>query len=231
MSIRVMAAVWDGYPGGGTDLLAMLALADWSDDEGRCYPSVAAISRKIRLSRSQTQRVVHGLIETGFVAVTANALGGAPTQTRNYRIAIDRLTGRTGATGSADATGRMDAQEGSHGCGGRGSADATQTISEPSITVRHTHRATKRPVPDDFQVSERVREWAAKKGFDRLEEHLEAFKAKCAAKGYMYADHDSAFMEAIREDWAKLRVAHVTGRRAPQAENFGNRDYGKGGRL
>ena len=37
MSIRVMSAVWDGYPGGGTELLALLALADWSDDNGRCY--------------------------------------------------------------------------------------------------------------------------------------------------------------------------------------------------
>ena len=36
MAVRVWAMVWDGFPGGGSDLLAMLALADWSDDQGRC---------------------------------------------------------------------------------------------------------------------------------------------------------------------------------------------------
>jgi hypothetical protein len=73
-------------------------------------------------------------------------------------------------------------------------------------------RAT--PLPDDFTVSDRVREWAAKNGFGRLDEHLSAFVRKCAAKGYTYVDHDAAFMEAIREDWARLRG----GRPAPAGE-------------
>lgn len=61
------------------------------------------------------------------------------------------------------------------------------------------------PLPENFAVSDRVKTWAAGKGFDRLDDHLESFRAKCQAKGYAYADWDSAFMEAIREDWAKLR--------------------------
>ncbi|MER2539914.1 MAG: helix-turn-helix domain-containing protein [Azonexus sp.] len=110
----------------------MLALADWSDDNGKCYPSMSSIAKKVRLSKSQAQRVVHGLIDDGFLKVTANALGGSPTQTRNYRIVLDRLTGSAHATGSVCATGRTHAAEGSHPCGGRGSAHATQTVSEPS---------------------------------------------------------------------------------------------------
>lgn len=34
MSVRVMALVWDKFPAGGTDLLAMLAMADWGNDHG-----------------------------------------------------------------------------------------------------------------------------------------------------------------------------------------------------
>lgn len=130
-----MSLVWESYPGGGSDLLALLALADWSDDNGRCYPSMAAIARKTRLSRSQSQRVVHQLIEAGFVAVVGNETGGAPGSTRQYRINLSMLTGSMDATGSAHATGRTHAQEGSHGCGETGSAHATQTVIEPSITV------------------------------------------------------------------------------------------------
>lgn len=145
-----MTTVWELFPEGGSELLALLALADWADDEGRCFPSIAAIAKKTRLSKSQTQRVVHGLIEAGFVAVEGNESGGAPGATRRYRILMDRLTGsahatgsaddtptdRTSATGSAHATGRTDAADGSHPCGETGSTHATQTVIEPSGTTK-----------------------------------------------------------------------------------------------
>lgn len=66
-------------------------------------------------------------------------------------------------------------------------------------------RSAKTPIPEGFSVSERVSTWATEKGFDRLAEHLDSFKRKAVAKGYTYASWDDAFMEAIREDWAKLR--------------------------
>lgn len=67
----------------------------------------------------------------------------------------------------------------------------------------------KRPMPSDFGISDRVRSWAAEKGHARLDQHLESFKAKCAANGYRYADWDAAFMEAIRGNWAKLNARDV----------------------
>lgn len=68
-------------------------------------------------------------------------------------------------------------------------------------------------LPTDFGISERVTAWAAEKGFGRLPEHLDAFRAKSQAKAYEYADWDSAFMEAIRTNWAGLS-APVTQLRA-----------------
>ena len=133
MSVSVFSLVWDGYPGGGSELLALLALADWSDDAGRCWPSMTNIAAKCRLSRSQAQRVTHELIKAGFLVVEGNAEGGPPGASRRYRIALDLLTGRTHATGSADATGRTHAQDGSHGCAETGRTHATQTVSEPSV--------------------------------------------------------------------------------------------------
>ena len=59
----------------------------------------------------------------------------------------------------------------------------------------------------DFCVSERVKVWAKEKGFDRLDAHLESFVGKCKAKAYAYVDWDEALMNAIRDDWAKVRVA------------------------
>jgi hypothetical protein len=59
-------------------------------------------------------------------------------------------------------------------------------------------------IPADFGVSERVKAWAKAKGHIRLDDHLESFIGKAIAKDYRYADWDVAFMNAIREDWAKL---------------------------
>ena len=68
----------------------------------------------------------------------------------------------------------------------------------PKLSSRKT------AIPADFAVSERVQRWASEHGHSRLAEHLDAFKRKVAAKGYRYVDWDAAFMEAIREDWARL---------------------------
>ncbi|WP_152564845.1 helix-turn-helix domain-containing protein [Cupriavidus metallidurans] len=211
-----MSLVWDGFPGSGSELLAMLALADWSDDDGRCFPSMSAIAIKTRLSRSQAQRVVHGLIDGGFVEVLGNEFGGPPGATRQYRIVRTTLTGRMDATGSASATGRTHAQDGSHGCAETGRMGATQTVIEPSITVIHSSatskkgkagktKAAKTPIPNGFGISEGVRKWAQAKGHARLEEHLEHFIGIARANGYQYADWDQAFMNAVRNDWARLR--------------------------
>ncbi|MCC2632157.1 MAG: hypothetical protein K0S48_43 [Ramlibacter sp.] len=70
---------------------------------------------------------------------------------------------------------------------------------------RSAAKARKTAISADFTTSERVSAWAAEKGYGQLPEHLDAFKRKAVAKGYAYVDWDAAFMEAIREDWAKLR--------------------------
>jgi uncharacterized protein YdaU (DUF1376 family) len=60
------------------------------------------------------------------------------------------------------------------------------------------------PIPAGFSISDHVREWAVKKNMNRLDEHLENFISSCQAKGYEYLDWDAAFMNAIRQNWAKV---------------------------
>lgn len=60
------------------------------------------------------------------------------------------------------------------------------------------------PLPDNFQISERVLNWAKKNNHNHLADHLEAFKLRAQAKGYRYKDWDAAFMVAIRENWGKV---------------------------
>lgn len=89
-------------------------------------------------------------------------------------------------------------------------------------TPRASRKPTPTPMPDDFDISDRVKAWAKDKGYENLSGHLEAFKAKVQAKGYRYVDWDSAFMEAIREDWAKLRGQGAVRGQAPPPERSSN---------
>jgi len=56
MSVRVSRLVWRGYDGpGGSAMTVMLALADWCDDSGNCWPSLAAIAQKARIQDAASQ--------------------------------------------------------------------------------------------------------------------------------------------------------------------------------
>lgn len=89
-------------------------------------------------------------------------------------------------------------------------------ISPKKISEKKTKKQKPQPtdIPENFAISSAVKAWAAKNRYDRLDEHLEAFKRKVAMKGYQYLDWDAAFMEAVREDWSKLR--YIKGNPAPQ---------------
>ena len=127
MSIKFLNKVWDGYPGNSTgELLVLLALADWSDDEGRSYPSIAKLGRKCRIKSRQAQRHIHKLITFGIVSVTGNPNGGKPGTTRRYRINSNKLTG------VVKDRGVIKDADGCHGRRETGVVDDTQYISNTS---------------------------------------------------------------------------------------------------
>lgn len=82
--------------------------------------------------------------------------------------------------------------------------------------TRGDRSGRKTPIPEDFGISDEVRAWAEGKGFDRLEEHLESFRAKALANGYQYVNWDAAFRNAIQDDWAGLRKRVASPGSAPR---------------
>ncbi len=58
MSLKVMTRVWDQSKEAASDLLLLLALADWANDDGICWPREERLARKVRLSERQIQRMV-----------------------------------------------------------------------------------------------------------------------------------------------------------------------------
>jgi hypothetical protein len=231
VSIKIMTMVWDAAPLSGSELLCLLAMADWAnDDGGSLHPSMRAIGEKIRVSEKQARRIVQGLVDAGYLSVVGNPYGGAPGTTKQWVINVRKLRELAAQKQAEEAqTAPMDVTPptGVPDFSDSGLGTSTPAAQAPKGSKK---RQAKTPLPQDFGVSDRVRKWAEERGYDRLDEHLEAFRRKAAARGYTYASWDDAFMEAIREDWAKLRDRQPAMRAAP-IETYGEREEARKRRL
>lgn len=217
MSVKAMAVVWQHFRRGGSEQLAMLALADWCDDAGESlHPSIGAIAIKIGASPDQARRWVRKFEREGLLEVVANRTGGAPGTTPRYRLRLDRIavlpdptgstgargTGGAGATPGTDATGGTGARDGLHPCTPTAGTGASQSVSRTiknhqretragaSGADSETDRALSVPLPEDFPDAETQRE------------AVEAFKvltaAQVAASAAAFRNH---YRRRLSDDW------------------------------
>lgn len=98
MSIAVMTAVWSGSRHSGSELLMLLALADFSDDNGNSYPAVATLAKKCRMQPRNANYVLKALQAGGELQVRANE---GPNGTNRYRILLKALHAGAGVQPSA----------------------------------------------------------------------------------------------------------------------------------
>lgn len=114
MSVKIMSRIWAQSRTSGGAVLVMLALGDFSNDEGESWPSVPRLAEKARLTVRQTQRVLRSLEKWGEIrSVLSN--GGRNCRS-HYFITLpenpDKITVTkchrnsetvTSATGNGDA--------------------------------------------------------------------------------------------------------------------------------
>lgn len=67
MSIRIMTNVWERSDINPTQKLVLLALADWANDEGLCWPSIDRLCQKSGLKRRSVQMAIHAMEELGIL--------------------------------------------------------------------------------------------------------------------------------------------------------------------
>lgn len=131
-----MAQIWDEADDlQGSRLLVMLALADWANDGGYCWPSSEALAQKARMSRATVFRVLADLEQAGYVERQVR-----PGHSTMYRV-VPRPT-RQGCqpdTPPDDETGGSHSETGLTGETGRGLTGETGGVSP----VRH--RTTREP--------------------------------------------------------------------------------------
>lgn len=67
MSIKLMTAAWDRQDLSSTQKLVLLALADWANDEGLCWPSIDRVALKASLTSRGVQKTIRALEEMQFL--------------------------------------------------------------------------------------------------------------------------------------------------------------------
>ncbi len=95
MSIKVMTDVWAYADCKGSELLILLALADFSDDNGEnIYPSMQTLAKKSRLSEPQARRVVQNLVKLDLIEIVeAGGWQRGRNRSNSYRIKLENLGG------------------------------------------------------------------------------------------------------------------------------------------
>jgi len=86
MSIRIMSQVWNMEIDDSTAKLTLMALADFSDDEGYCYPSYEVLAKKISKSKRTAIRAVEKLTELGFLQKEKRELKDGTSSANLYKI-------------------------------------------------------------------------------------------------------------------------------------------------
>ena len=87
MSIKVMMHVWDKSPVSGSELLLMLALADSSNDDGVCWPSVTKLALKTRINERHVRRLLADLTKDGLIEKNPRFRDGAQSS-NSYRVIV-----------------------------------------------------------------------------------------------------------------------------------------------
>ena len=126
MSIRIMSAVWEKAPVDGGSLLVLLAMADFANDNGICWPSVPTLALKSRLSERQVQRVLRDLEDAKLIMVDK---GTGPHGVNTYKV----LVGGVKLSPLKLAKGVTSASPGVTFATERGDMGVTQTVIEPSL--------------------------------------------------------------------------------------------------
>lgn len=91
MAINIMAAVWKQSQYREEKLLVLLALADYANEDGVCWPSMRALAAKARITERGAQRIIRRLVADKVIEVLD--YGGGRGHTAKYRIKGDpRIT-------------------------------------------------------------------------------------------------------------------------------------------
>ena len=88
MSIKCITQVLEKSQHAGSELLMLVVLAEYSDDDGHSYPAVASLARKCRMSTRNARFILRALRRSGELRILQNE---GPKGCNRYRIVLPTI--------------------------------------------------------------------------------------------------------------------------------------------
>lgn len=223
MSVRTMARVWELSRHKGNDLLMLLAIADFADDDGKAYPSVNTLAEKCRMLGRGANKVLATLRASGELEIRQNegpkgtnlyriVLASEPLSNRTPPVQMDTLSNRTAPPVQMDPiplSKWTDEPSVNH----QEPSDTAQALSPAArkskkgeITLAQFLENCKADGEQSIPADDPIWEYASKVGI--TEEMIAVawmeFKAAYLTASKRYRDWRQTFRNAVRRNWYKL---------------------------
>ena len=199
-----------------TRKVTLLVLADCHNHlTGRCHPSIKFIAEHTGLDRKSVIDSLADLESRGLISVSRG-------HSNSYDLNLDSPVNVSTENGTKPEL-NLGTENGTclvpkTGLTRYRKRDTNREltgkepfIAKPEVKTTAKTQSKKRGVktllPEGFGISQRVKDWAAKNNHSNLDAHHENFVLAAQSRGYMYADWDAAFQNAIRNNWAKVTKA------------------------
>lgn len=204
MSFGASAVAWHHSKAKGTDLLVLMAIANYISDEG-AWPKIETIARDARTSVRQAHRSIVSLRELGEIEWQKKAgVGRGIYKSNRYQLL---LTCPPDCSGDWNHNLRQDVTSiPANSSGLNMTHTADKPVIEPVIEpVSSKTNKTKHFLPDDWQPNERLLGMFATK-WPLVNEKIqtEKFRLHHLAQGNKMADWDLAYQKWMNQaqEWA-----------------------------
>jgi hypothetical protein len=220
-----MARVWECSQHSGTNLLMLLAIADFSDDDGTAFPAVEKLAKKCRMSKRNAQERLKELSDSGELTILKNQ-GPPPKYPNLFRVNLASLGMKPTAPVRPTAPVQCNVERGAvHRVAGMKPTAPKPSVNhqEPSseaqalsadarkakkvdITLAQFLENCKASGEQSIPESDPVWEYARKTGItdEMISVAWVEFKAAYLTASKRYADWRQAFRNAVRRNWYKL---------------------------
>ncbi len=170
MSIKHVQFALDGVPGlNAGQRLTLVSLGEWANADGVCWPSHDTIAKRVGVGRRQVIRIIEQLEALGVVERIERQ-----QYSNKYRVRCDIAMSHpkplSDVTPVAHVTPVSDVTLGTPDVTSRASRCDIAMSHEPVEPPKNRKREPKpiaSPIPDDFEVTDRMYEWATGNGLGR----------------------------------------------------------------
>lgn len=221
MSIRIMSHVWENGPDDRGELLVLLALADFADDKGRCWPSVTTLAKRARMTTRSVQRIIRKMQGDGKLSIS---IGTGRSGCNEYILTPD--TGVTPDTKSPLTPASLPPDACVIPPLTPASPEPSLNHHEPSVEplLVSPNKKPKRPkrkpeveLPEGWVPNDKNIQDAQDRGFTQKEIEHEAdnFRNYHSSKQSLYRDWDAAWRTWLGNAIKFGRRGGVAGKAAP----------------